>query len=297
MTRLKLLQQSIETYRLGKQKKGHNKTVQPQNQLNIAVTSPIRLGQNDLRITCTASGTYSSITSYSIFRNDSSPTLKALITRTYNVISQKITTTWPNDNHNVQGRAVLSGNPLPYSNATLILTIRRADVICPGGYQCQFSATVSAGQAPDPTSTPEFMEIETTPSQMNPMTVLSNNGNGNVPVTNYGFSIGTVLTLQCTGTVGNPIQYPRWCHKKTSDFGWQSPDSGVFTDAPVAVGCQNSITTTYIHNVTTNDNDRMFLCEAGSNPQCGFGVISSNITMFLLSRTTVLRYSTVGKVE
>ncbi|KAK3083054.1 hypothetical protein FSP39_012700 [Pinctada imbricata] len=273
-----------------------------QNQLNILVTSPVRQGQDDLRITCSASGTiFTSITSYSIFRNDSSPTLKALVTRTYDVITQTIATAWPNDNQNVQGRAVLTGNSLPFPNATFIMTIPRDDISCPGdagGYKCQFSATVTPGsQAPDPTSNQEFVEIQTNPSQMNPMTVLANTGNGNVPVTNYRFSVGTVLTLSCTGTVGNPIQSPRWCHRKTSDFGWQSPASGVSTDGAVLVGCQNSQTTTYIHNVTSEDNDRMFLCEAGSNPQCGFGDISSNITMSLgSSNAGIIAGAVIGSI-
>ena len=68
----------------------------------------------------------------------------------------------------------------------------------------------------------------------------------------------------------------------TSFNTWNSPASGTLnSEATAAVGCQNSMTTTYVHHVTTNDDNVMFMCEVGTNSQCGFGAYSSNITIRL----------------
>ena len=78
-------------------------------------------------------------------------------------------------------------------------------------------------------------------------------------------------------------QTPRWCYRDTStSFNtWNSPASGTSNSEASLIGCQNSMTTAYVHNVTADDDNVMFMCEVGDNSLCGFGDVSSNITISL----------------
>ena len=141
-------------------------SVSGQNSVQISVSTTIQLNQDDLTVTCSATGYYDSITLYEIQKNVSgSATLQKVVKKQYSISSQSVTTTWGTFDNTIQNRASLSGVEPPSGQATMTMTIPRNQVSCPGdagGYVCIYSSTPQAGSTgitTDSTSDQQFVSI------------------------------------------------------------------------------------------------------------------------------------------
>ena len=141
-------------------------TVSGQNSVQISVSTTILLNQDDLTVTCSATGNYDSITLYEIQKNVSgSASLQNVVKKQYSISGASLTTTWGTFDTTLQNRASLSGVDPPSASATMTMTIPRDQVNCPGdagGYVCIYSSTPPAGSTgitTDSTSDQQFVSF------------------------------------------------------------------------------------------------------------------------------------------
>ncbi|XP_069115045.1 uncharacterized protein [Argopecten irradians] len=254
---------------------------------SITITGPstVTTPTSELRITCTPSTVgIADINSITIRKNSSTLGYQNVVSVTYSQATSDSVLTWGNVISNTRAGVSATGNVNTVSGASLVLIIAANRTICTdgGAYQCNMGVTLTGGSGGVADAEKYVAATEIPTSTNNPLTVFPF---PNVDSTYY--SVGTTLTITCSGTVGSDRKYHTWCYKRANDFGYTGYPTGADInqndDNLVQSGCNYIRTSTLTYTVTEADSNTTFLCEpftgslCGSNPASLIGYLSIQI--------------------
>ncbi|XP_069115693.1 uncharacterized protein [Argopecten irradians] len=259
---------------------------------SITITGPstVTTPTSELRITCTPSTVgISDINSITIKKNSSTLDYQNVVSVTYSKANSDSVLTWGSIISNTRAGVSATGNVNTVSGASLVLTIATNRTTCTdgGAYQCLMGVTLTGGSGGVADAEKYVAATESPTSTNNPLTVFPF---PNVDSTYY--SVGTMLTLTCSGTVGSERKEHTWCYKRANDFTYTGypigADINQNNDNLVQSGCNYLRTSTLSYNVTEADSNTTFMCEPFTGSMCGSNPAS------LIGYLSIKRYSTGG---
>ncbi|XP_069118778.1 uncharacterized protein [Argopecten irradians] len=250
----------------------------------VTITGPstVTTPTSELRITCTPSTVgVTDINSITIKKNSSTLGYQNVVSVTYNKATSDSVLTWGNIISYTRAGVSATGNVNTVSGASLVFTIATNRTTCTdgGAYQCTMGVTLTGGSG-GVANAEKYVAATVDPtSTNNPLTVFPF---PNVHSTYY--SVGTMLTLTCSGTVGSDRKPHTWCYKRVNDFGYTGYPTGADInqndDNLIQSGCNYQRTSTLSYNVTEADSNTTFMCEpymgtvCGSNPASLIGYVT-----------------------
>ncbi|XP_060078211.1 uncharacterized protein LOC132557708 [Ylistrum balloti] len=238
--------------------------------ITITGTSTLLTPASELKITCQPSTvSITDVNSISIKKNTSTTDYTVLVSVSYDKPSGSSVYLWGTTGHQGRQGVTVTGNVDTLAGAQLVLTIAANRTTCTdgGAYQCQMGVTLIGGSG-GTASDDKYVTAKESPTYTNSLSV--------TPLPNVNsvyYSVGTVLTFSCTGTVGTDKQRHTWCYKRASDSTYTGYPIASHIDQNddglVKENCNYRRTSTLTYNVTSADSNTTFMCEPYTGTVCG----------------------------
>ncbi|XP_063439118.1 uncharacterized protein LOC134720658 isoform X2 [Mytilus trossulus] len=152
-----------------------------------------------------------------------------------------------------------------------------------GTYRCKIIGSSTNNNQPIDIDKFGTVQLSVKPTAIDQMTVSPQQPEG--IYTPY-----TLVQLMCTGEVGNPAQFLRWCYRRPTDqsfLGWYD-NTNIDPGTEFLQDCMYRRTSTLRYNVSAADEYTEFRCETGgdSNVCNRPSSISTNVTIFRYTAPT-----------
>ncbi|XP_060083754.1 uncharacterized protein LOC132563006 [Ylistrum balloti] len=269
--------------------------------ITLTGTSTLQTPASELKITCQPSPVgINDVNSIRIRKNTSTTDYTTIVSVTYDKPSALSLLSWGTTGHQNRQGVTVTGNVDSVSGAQLVLTIAANWTTCNdgGAYQCIMGVTLTGGSG-GVTTDDKYVTAKESPTYTNSLSV--------TPLPNVNsnyYSVGTMMTFSCTGTVGTDKQRHTWCYKRASDSSYTGyPTASHINqndDGLIKENCNYKRTSTLTYNVTSADSNTTFMCEPYTGTVCGSNPAQLksyySIRNYISSSTTTVYFQNTDNV-